>query len=226
MESAALDKLSDFFSKYKQLTYTKGEIIIREDDEPAGVYFLKNGYVRMGSIFESGGELTLNIFKPGSFFPMIWAIGELKNSYFCQAMTEVKVYRAPRVEVIKFVKENPEVLYDLTKRILIGLDGMITNIQYLMFGNSYNRIAAAILLLAKRFGEKLDGKIVINFNLVHQDIAHLAGVTRETASIAIKQLENKGVIGRIKKKFVVKNMGKLTKELFVGASEFDSPVAI
>lgn len=226
MMMSAIEKLGDFFAKYKQLFYKKGEIIIREDDEPAGVYFLKSGYVRMGSIFANGEELTLNIFKPGSFFPMIWAIGEAKNSYFCQAMTEVKVYRAPRMEVIKFVKENPEVLYDLTRRILIGLDGMITNIQYLLFGNSCNRIAAAILLLAKRFGEKMNGKVMINFNLVHQDIAHLAGVTRETASIAIKQLEDKGVIGRIKKKFIVEDMEKLTKEIFVVASELDTPMSI
>lgn len=221
-----IEKLNNFFIQFRQLTYKKGEIIIREDEQPAGVYFLKSGFVRMGSIFESGGELTLNIFKPGSFFPMIWAIGEAKNSYFCQTMSEVKVYKAPKAEVVKFVKENPDVLYDLTKRILIGLDGMIINIQYLLFGSSYNRVAAAFLLLAKRFGEKIDGEVVINFNLIHQDIAQLAGLTRETTSIAIKQLENKGVIGRDKKKFIVEDMGKLTKEIFVVDNELDAPVAI
>lgn len=224
--SMPIEKLSDFFAKYKLLSYKKGEVIIREDDEPSGVYFLKSGFVRLGSIFASGEELTLNIFKPGSFFPMMWAIGEVKNSYFCQAMSEVKVYKAPRVDVIKFIKENPDVLYDLTKRVLVGLDGMITNVQYLLFGNSYNRIAAAILLLAKRFGEKINGQVIINLNLIHQDIAHLAGVSRETASIAIKQLENKKIISHLKKKFIVGDMDKLTREIFIIENELKIPLTI
>lgn len=226
MTIQALEKLDEFFSKYKQLIFKKGEMLIRADEQPVGAFFLKSGYVRLGSIFANGTELTLNIFKPGSFFPMMWAIGEVKNTYFCQAMSEVKVCRAPKADVVKFVKENPEVLYDLTKRILVGLDGMLTNIQYLLFGSSYNRIAAALLLLSKRFGEKTKKGMVININLIHQDIAHIAGVSRETASIAIKQLENKHIISRLKKKFVVEDIKKLTKEIFVGGNELGTPVAI
>ncbi|MBI2086532.1 Crp/Fnr family transcriptional regulator [Candidatus Daviesbacteria bacterium] len=222
-----IEKLNDFFAKFKQIVYKKGEIIIREDEEPAGVYFLKVGFVKMGAIFVNGGELTLNIFKPGSFFPMMWAIGETKNSYFCQAMSEVKVYRAPKADVIKFVKENSDVLYDLTRRILVGMDGMITNVQFLLFGSSYNRIAAAILLLAKRFGEKTtNGPVVISLNLIHQDIAQLSGVTRETASIALKQLEKRGVISHLKKRFVVNNINKLTEEIFVTGNELEIPLTI
>lgn len=227
MVALPIEKLNAFFANYKQIVYKKDEMIISEDEEPAGVYFLKVGFVKMGSIFTNGGELTLNIFKPGSFFPMMWAIGEIKNSYFCQAMSEVKVYRAPKADVIKFVKENPDVLYDLTRRVLIGLDGMITNVQFLLFGSSYNRIAAAILLLAKRFGEKTNnGQIMIGLNLIHQDIAQLAGVTRETASIALKQLEKRGVISRLKKRFVVNNITKLTSEIFVVGEELEVPLTI
>lgn len=227
MVAAAIEKLNNFFAHYKQLGYKKGEMIIREDEQPSGVYFLISGFVKMGFIFANGVELTLNIFKPGSFFPMMWAIGEVKNSYFCQAMSEIKVYRAPKADVIKFVQENPDVLYDLTRRILIGLDGIITNIQYLLFGNSYNRIAATMLLLAKRFGEKTPhGQILLGLNLIHQDIAQISGVTRETASIAIKQLQERGVIGRLKKRFIVVDMEKLTKETFVSDDKLDTPATI
>lgn len=227
MATEVLGKLDDFFTKHRLLFYKKGETIIREDDEPSGVYYLKSGFVRLGSVFSNGGELTLNIFKPGSFFPMMWAIGEVQNSYFCQAMSEVKVYKAPRLEVIKFVKINQDVLFDLTRRVLIGMDGLLVNVQYLLFGNSYNRIAAAILLSVKRFGGKIkDGQIMINLELTHQDIANLAGVTRETASIAIGQLKKRGVISRVKKNFIVNNIEELEKEISVIDNNPEIPATI
>lgn len=227
MAKEVLEKLDDFFTKYKLLLYQKDGMIIREDEEPSGVYYLKSGYVRLGAFFADGGELTVNIFKQGSFFPMIWAIGETKNAYFCQAMSAVKVYRIPRSEVIKFVKENPDVLYDLTKRILMSLDRLIVNIQYMLFGSSYNRIAATLLLSAKRFGEPLKNRqIMISLELTHQDVANLAGVTRETASIAIEQLKKKQIIRQFKKKFIVNNIEKLQEEISLVDNNPEIPAAI
>ncbi len=38
------EKLDEFFSRFKKLTFKKGETILRAGDEPRGVYFLKKGY--------------------------------------------------------------------------------------------------------------------------------------------------------------------------------------
>lgn len=223
----ASKKLDKFFAKFKLLEYRKGETIIRAEDQPQGAYFLKSGYVRMSVVSVNGGELTLNIFKPGSFFPMFWAIAEVKNWYSFQAMSKVEVFRVPKTEVISFLKQDPEVLLDLTKRILIGMDGLLVNMQHLLFGSSHNRIAAAILLSAKRFGQKTgNGQVFIDLELTHQDIAYLAGVARETVSISIKQFENADIIGKLKKHFIVKNIKKLEQEIFVEDAQSDTPVTI
>lgn len=218
--------LDNFFSKQKLLSYKKGEVIIREDDEPSGVYYLSQGFVRLGATMINGGELTFNIFKPGSFFPMMWAIGETTNAYFCQALSDVKIYRAPKPEVVSFIKENPDILFDLTKRILIGMDGLLKNLQHVMFGGSESRVAAVILMLAKRFGEeKAEEWVIIGMELTHQDIALLAGVTRETTSIAMKQLERRGLIKPLKKRYTV-NINKLEEEIIIADHDHDSPLTI
>lgn len=226
MTTETMQTLHNFFSKQKLLSYKKGEVIIREDDEPSGVYYLSSGFVRLGATLINGGELTFNIFKPGSFFPMMWAIGDTTNAYFCQALSEVKLYRVPKPEVVTFVKENPDVLFDLTKRILIGMDGLLKNIQHLMFGSSENRVAAAILMLVRRFGEKnAQGQVIIGIDLTHQDISLLAGVTRETTSIAMKQLERRGLIKPLKKRYIV-SINKLEEEIMIADHDTDSPLTI
>ena len=82
MNAIETDKLVDFFRKYKKIPYKKGDVIIRGNDQPSGVYFVKSGYIKMSSLLEDGSEIGVNIFKPSSFFPMIWALGNIENSYF------------------------------------------------------------------------------------------------------------------------------------------------
>lgn len=226
MDEVLENQLKKFFVKSPPMKYKKRETIIRSDDDPTGVFYLEAGYIKMNSISESGTELTLNIFKPGSFFPMVWAIGNIKNTYFYQAITDVVVYRAMKKEVVEFIQKNPEILFDLTQRILIGLDGLLANVQHLLFGSAYNRVASAILLCAKRFGiPQANGKINVSLPLTHQDIANLAGLARETTSISIEQLEKKGILAQDKRLFVINDLKKLQAESFTSPREEITPPA-
>lgn len=213
MENNLYKKLEKFFSKQKLLNYKKGEVIIRSDDVPQGIFYVKKGYVSFYTILEDGRQVTLNIFKPGSYFPMMWAISNIPNTYYYQAITETSLYRAPKDEVVDFLKGNPDVLFDVTRRILVGLDGILTIIQHLVSGKAHQKIGTTLVVLAKRFGKKeRNGDITIDLALTHQDIANLCGITRETTSLAMKKFEKKGLISYNNQHVVVKSIVKLEKE--------------
>jgi CRP/FNR family transcriptional regulator len=221
IEKSQLLKLDKFFIGFKPVRlYKKGEIIIRAGDIPNGVFYLKKGFVRLYSISSEGQEITFNIFKPGSYFPMFWAIGNSSNTYFFEAMTNIEVCRAPKNELIKFLKKEPEILFELTRRILVGLDGLLTMAEYRLFGSAYTRVASVILICAKRFGRKSNnGDIVIELPLTHRQIASFAGLTRETTSLAIQKLKNIGVVNYNRHLVAVKNIKKLEKELAIPKEE-------
>jgi CRP/FNR family transcriptional regulator len=205
--------LNKYFSKYKLITIDKNSTIIFSSDDPTGVYYLRKGYIKMNTITPDGNELTLNIYKPGTFFPMFWAIGDVPNQYSFQAMTQVSLNKAPKNEFIEFLQSNPVVLFDLTQRILRGTDGLITNIRHFLVGNSNHRVASTILMAAKRFGKKTNnGKVIISLSLTHQDIADLAGMTRETTSLAIERLSKLKILKQVRRKFVIEDMEKLSEE--------------
>ncbi len=206
------EKLREFFSSSKILTYKRGEIILRSDDSPQGIIFLEDGYVKMNTIFPDGRELTLNIFKPQTYFPMTWAIADIPNTYFYQAMTNLKIRRMPKNLFLEFMDKNPDVLRELTTRILIGLDGLLTNIRYILSGSSRYRVAAAILLCARRFGKKTGANSVsVMLPLTHQDIGNIAGITRETATIAIDKLQKQGLITHHYRHLIVNKFDELTR---------------
>lgn len=84
-------KLDNFFFSYKSLSFKKRDVLIRGDKEPEGIFYLKKGYVRQYTVSSTGKEKSVNIFKNPSFFPMIWALAEVENNYYYEAMSDVQV---------------------------------------------------------------------------------------------------------------------------------------
>ncbi|QQG42993.1 MAG: Crp/Fnr family transcriptional regulator [Candidatus Daviesbacteria bacterium] len=222
------EKVEQFFNKFNtKRLYNKKEVIIRADDDPLGVFYLKEGYARLYTVSPTGQELTLNIFKPGAYFSLMWAIGETKNTYFFEALTKIELLRAPKEALVEFVKEEPQVLFEMTKRILIGLDGLLGVMESLMFGNAYNKVATVLIVAAKRFGKKEEsGQVIIDLPLTHQFIATLAGLTRETTSLVVKEFEKKGIIHCQRPFFVIGQMKSLEKEAALSRQQQAHPYVL
>ncbi len=210
MNNSLSQKLHTFFSRYKHQQYKKGEMLIRSDEVPCGVFYLQEGFVKQYTISQKGEELVLNIFKPVAFFPMSWAINETPNNYFFEAMSDVSVWLAPKEDVLMFLKTNPDVLFNLMSRVYKGIDGVLTRMVYLMTGNAYSRLITELIIYAKRFGK---GEDTIKITIPEKDIAAQSGMTRETVSREMKKLKDKGLIRFEENTFIITDLKKLEIEL-------------
>ena len=210
------DKVKEFETFYKQFTlrnYKKSEMLIRADDDPQGIFCLKKGYVRQYTISKTGFELTLHILKPLSYFPMVWAINGTPNVYYFEALTPVEVGRAPRDQVVNFIKDKPTVIFELMSELLEDYAEALTRVEHLVFSDAYRRVISILLYIAKHFGEKHHNGIIVRHRFTQQDIATLVGIARETASNEMVKLEKKGLIKHIEHAIVFENLKKLSAEL-------------
>ena len=212
MENIASRKLAQFFSGFRRLHYKKGETILRAEEESPGVFYLKRGYVRLYSLSTEGEELTLIIFRPKDIFPLMWVMTHTPNVYFLEAMTPVEICRSTKEEFLEFIKTNNNVFFELTGRILVRFGGLLSRMEYLVFGNAYNKVASILLICAERFGRKMGNQIEIQVPLIHKEVASLVGITRETASIELKKLEKRGMIRYRGRHIMIKDPQKLREE--------------
>ena len=86
-------------------------------------------------------------------------------------------------------------------------------IQILEFRSARGRVIAEMLLLAERFGEPHRNTVLINAPITHQDIADSINMNRETASRALEQLFEEGLIGQEDHLFTILNASKLKAAL-------------
>lgn len=208
-----IKKLDEFFGQYKLLKFKKKEIVIRADDPPSGIFYLKSGVVREYAISPKGEELTLNIYRPYAFFPMSYALNKTINNHFYEAQTLVTVWRAPAEDTLQFIKNEPDIMFDLLSRVYIGLQGLFLRMGYLMTGSAEDKLLTEILIYGKRFGKIINNKLMVDLVLTQKDLAAQTGLARETVGRIIKILEEKGLIVFKKKRLTVFNLSQLEEEL-------------
>ncbi len=205
-------KIKEFFENFRLLHYKKGEIILRPYETPHGVFYLKRGYVRLYSVSEDGQELSLIIFKPGDFFPVIWLINNIQSPYYLDSLTSSSLLLVSKDKFLDFIKSDKDVFFELTSRALTRLGGILERMNYLVYGNAGQKLASIILILGERFGEQKGNEIEIPIPMTHKDLANLLGVARETVSIEMKKFERKNLIEIKSRHLIVKKKELLEKE--------------
>lgn len=213
-----MNKTQEFESFYKQFVtrkYKKGEMLIRSDDDPQGIFCLTKGYVRQYTISKNGSELSLHILKPISYFPMVWAINGTPNVYYFEALTQVEVGRAPRDKVVDFIKDKPTIIFELMSELLEDYAETLTRVEHLAYSDAYRRVISILLYIAKHFGIDKEHGILVKHRFTQQDIATLVGVARETAGHEMVKLKKKGLVRFIDHAMIFDSMKKLERELSV-----------
>jgi len=212
MDSDIKQKVISFFTSYPTHVYEKGHIIISPDDPLPGVLYLTQGRVSQYDITASGVEVVVNIFKPGAFFPMSWAINNTPNVYFFEASTKVVAHMAPAGDALQFLRDNPDVTFDLLARVYRGADGLLRRMAHLMGGGANSRLQFELLNAAYRFGEaQEDGKIFVPLN--ENDLARHSGLARETVNRNMKLLKKDGLVEITHKGFVLSDLSELEARL-------------
>lgn len=201
MDMQVKQKVKFFFATYPVRKFKKGEILIFASENPNNVYYLLDGNVRQYDVDFRGEEVVVNVFKPPAFFPMNYVINRQPNEYIYDAASNVSTHAAPVDDVLSFVRDNPDVLFDLLARVYSGIDGILRRQFYLMSSNANDRLIYELIIMSRRIGKALSDKSYL-VNLTEAELASRVGLTRETVSRRLQamkkrkliQIENDGLV--------------------------------
>lgn len=187
------EKVKKYFSKFPTQLAAKGSLLSSPGEEFRGVYYLRSGLVRQYIVSPSGEQVVVNVFKQGAFFPMSWAINKTPNDYYYEVAEDGKFNLVTADQAIEFVQSEPEVLFDLLRRVYIGTDGLLARLTYQLTGDARSRLILELIIASKRFGkETAERTTLIKIN--QKDLAMLTGLTRETVTRLLTQLKDEGLL--------------------------------
>lgn len=206
-------RVKQFFCSFPSRVYNKDHMLLRAEEVPQYIYYIESGKVRQYDISDRGDAIVLNIFKEKAFFPLSYPFtGQLNKHYFSVDSNELRVYEAPIDDVMKFLKKNPDVVFDLVGRLYKGLDGVLGRMTQLMSGSAKQRVVYEILLSCHRFGTLADDhSYTVHIN--ESDIAARTGLARETVSRVMAILKKELGITIARNTLTVKDESLLEKHL-------------
>jgi CRP/FNR family transcriptional regulator, cyclic AMP receptor protein len=196
-ESTIHQKIAIFSQPYPEYGYDANSIIVPAGNQPPGILYLTEGIVKQSALFAKGESYTINIFKPYSFFPMTWALHQEANLFQFEALTACRLKIIPPKHVIAFLKQEPSVVFDLLTRVLIGADGLIIRTTQLLNNKATDKLVITLVILARRFGKKVDTDpkiMIIDLPLNESELAAQAGLSRETVSRELGELKKQNLI--------------------------------
>lgn len=203
-----------FLERGKQLIYKNGEIILRPDDTPSGVYYIEKGFVKVYSITQDGDEKLHIIYKSNQIFPLMWALEDVHKDVYYEALGSIKVTRISKEIFKQFIEANPYALKDIIGRLVLHFNIFVDRVDNLEITKAYPRLVACLFSLANRFGRKSKKGVIIDIPIAQKDIANSINMSRETASREIEKLEKKGLISYKNHLIFIKNIKNLEGELF------------
>lgn len=190
--------------------FEAGQVIVHEDDDsPQTFFIIAAGSAQVTVVTSEGKTAILATLKRGEFFgEMAILDGEPRSASVVAAQKCVllMLYRKPFLDILeKFPKLTIRMLVEMSRR----LRHTNRQINTLSMMSVYGRVADVILQLARENGKKIGHMIVIENRPTHQDIADMAGTSRETVSRIISQLQKKQYLSIDRKKMVILNEEKL-----------------
>ena len=211
---AQSDELKDIFlSENRRILYPKGAIIVMQDSKLADAYSIHKGIVKVCDFDRQGSQNTIALLTKNHIFPFSWLVTGLAEDnalYYYQAATEVICYRANIDALRKLVSHNLSVATLLVNLITRSYINSVSRIQNLQKTNVEEKVDFIIYYLAILLGKQQEKNIYeLETPFTHQDVADLAGLTRESVSRQFKKSKYQQVIQKKQKDGMTINLNNL-----------------
>jgi CRP/FNR family transcriptional regulator len=194
----------------------KGEYIYFDSHHLNKLYFVKDGYIKIGYIDETGNEIIKEIIKEGEIFGQFYLERNNLNGEFAKAYKrDVSLCSFSIEDFEQLLKKRPDLAIKYSKQVGEKLRRAEFRLITMLNKDVRSRLLAFFYHLAIMDG--YDGStaswMIENF-LTHDDIGKLIGSSRQTVTTFINQLEQEGLIKISRKKILIPDVKKV-QELVV-----------
>ncbi len=210
-EELSDDQLDNIVKLIIHRNYRKNNLILLEEDFGDTLFIIKEGSVKITRINEEGKEVILSILRDGEFFGEMSLFDGESRSANVIAMEDSEVMIIKRSDFMEMLERYPKVAIYLLEELARRIRNSDRHIESLSLSDAEHRVGSAILRLAEDLGVHRAGIVSVDDMPLQQDIANMAGTSRETVSRMLKMLEQKNLIERDGRRLKIINYSEFVR---------------
>ncbi len=193
--------------------YEKDQHILHQEQTGDNFFIIESGTVKVTRLSEDGREAVLAFLREGDFFGELAILDGETRSANVITMSTCKIQTIGRREFLDLIEHHPKVATSLLMELAGRLRKTDMHLEYLTLSDAEGKIASILIELAEENGTYKMGDVTLGNMPMQQDIANMAGTTRETVSRMMKKLEEKNWLSRDGQKVVIRKYSKF-KEIY------------
>ncbi|WP_199041003.1 Crp/Fnr family transcriptional regulator [Glycomyces salinus] len=175
-------------------TVRRGELLFSPRQRVETLFILKAGSVRIFRVAPDGRALTTAFLEPGTVFGEMVLLGQQMHDQYAEAVEDATLCVMSRADVLTYLMANPKVAMRVAELLGERLIEAEQRVADFALKSAPERIASSLHTLARKEYQKAprNGQLVVH--LTHSQLADLVGTSRETATKALGELADTGVV--------------------------------
>jgi len=200
--------IDSLFRNVRHKTFPKNQIISYQGDALTAVHLIKSGFVKAYTILDSGDTRTMFILGPGDIFPIAFSLtldwDNFNIRYFYQSLTDTELALVEHNEFKKLVDSEPKMTNIYMTYMSASNQAIMNQLEAMKHKTAKDKIILLLPYLVDKLGQKIGPRTYkLQIKLSHQEIADLSGITRETTTALLKELESDSIIKQQRDTWVV-----------------------
>jgi CRP/FNR family transcriptional regulator len=203
--------------EHRAIEVPKGEYIYFEAYNHNKLYFIKEGYIKIGYIDNEGNERIKEIIQKGELFGQVTLERSNLNGEFAQAYKDKVSLCAFTIDDFeKLLKKRPDLALKFSKQVGAKLRNIENRLVNLLNKDVKTRLIHFLWhLVEQKLGENTAEGFCIPNYLTHEDIANLIGSSRQTVTTMINELETEQILSFNRQQICFLDVKKLQKRISV-----------
>jgi CRP-like cAMP-binding protein len=208
------DDLEQIANICSEKFFEKNKIIFYEEDLGTSFYIIVSGQVKIVMVSNDGKEHILGLLKERDFFGEISLLDGEPRSATAIAIEDTNVITIAREDFTRLLRNSPDISLKIMFTLCKRLRKADKQVESLAFLSAPSRVARVLLDLAEERGEEKNGKVIIHHKMTRQELANIAGTSRETLTRVLMDLNYRNIINISKNKIEILNKKQLQEEIF------------
>ncbi|MDP6532447.1 MAG: Crp/Fnr family transcriptional regulator [Candidatus Marinimicrobia bacterium] len=199
------ETLKKISGKMVSRSYDKGQMILLEDSAGETFFVMTSGSVKVTRLSDDGREVILAILGEGDFFGEMSLLDGEGRSANIVSIDDSEVLTLTRADFLEILESFPKIAISFLEELARRLRKSDQQIESLSLADADKRIGMVVVRLAEELGTIKQGNVSIKNFPYQQDIANMAGTSRETVSRTLSVLEDNGYLARKAKTLTIYN---------------------
>jgi CRP/FNR family cyclic AMP-dependent transcriptional regulator len=192
--------------------FRSGATLMHEGQRGEEVLLLLEGRVKVTCTTAEGKEIVLQFCGPGDLIGELSVVDDRPRSSTVEAFEPVEALALTGADFRAFLASRPEAVTALLRSISRRFRDADRNL--IAFGGSHTlgRVAARLVELADRYGERVDDGVEIDLRISQEELAGWTGSSREAVAKALHSLRDLGLVVTERRRITVLDLDGLRRQ--------------